>query len=111
MHGARWRSSDNFNAALMEWVPGKEQEMARYKDPARSGHDITFVTEGRLLRAAGNDLEDMRCTKAIEPERFGSPNTHLWIMLGRKRGWVLDPAMPTSINRRAPEVRGDAARS
>jgi hypothetical protein len=53
------RSSDDFNTALMEWLPGKEQQMARYKDPARNGHDITFVTEDRLIRAVGNDLEDM----------------------------------------------------
>jgi SAM-dependent methyltransferase len=80
------RSSDDFSTALMEWIPGKEQEMARYKDPARSGHDIAFVTKDRLLRAVGNDLEDMRYTKATEPERVGSPDTHLLILLGRKRG-------------------------
>jgi SAM-dependent methyltransferase len=79
------RNPDDFNAALMEWIPGKEQEMARYKDPARSGHDITFVTKDRLLRAVGNDLEDMHYTKATEPERVGSPDTHLLILLGRKR--------------------------
>jgi len=88
------RSSDDFNTALMEWIPGKEQQMARYKDPARSGHDIMFVTEDRLLRAAGNDLEDLQYTKATEPERVGSPDTHLLILLGRKRGWLPD-AMPT----------------
>jgi hypothetical protein len=44
------RSPDDFNTTLMEWIPGKEQAMARYKDPARSGHDITFVTKDRLLR-------------------------------------------------------------
>jgi hypothetical protein len=81
------RSPDDFNIKLMEWIPGKEQEMVRYKDPARSGHDITFVTEACLLRAVGNDLEDMHCTNATEPERAGSPDTHLLILLGRKRGW------------------------
>ena len=89
------RSPDDFNTALMEWIPGKEQEMARYKDPARGGHDITFVTKDRLLRAVENDLEDMHCTNATEPERVGSPDTHLLILLGRKRGWVSDAAMPT----------------
>jgi SAM-dependent methyltransferase len=89
------RSPDDFNAALMDWIPGKEQEMARYKDPARSGHDITFVTKDRLVRAVGNDLEDMHYTKATEPERVGSPDTRLLILLGRKRGWVSDAAMPT----------------
>ena len=39
------RSPDNFNTALMDWVPGKEQQMARYKDPARNGHEISFVTK------------------------------------------------------------------
>jgi SAM-dependent methyltransferase len=82
------RSPDDFNTALMEWVPGKEQKIACYKDPARSGHDITFVTKDRLLRAVGNDLEDMHCTKATEPERVGSPDTHLLILLGRKRGRI-----------------------
>jgi SAM-dependent methyltransferase len=86
------RSPDDFNTARMEWFPGKEQEMARYKDPARSRHDITFVTKDRFLRAVGNDLEDMRYTKATEPERVGSPDTQLLILLGRKGGgfetWV-----------------------
>jgi SAM-dependent methyltransferase len=91
------RSPDDFNTALMEWIPGKEQEMARYKDPARSGHDITFVTEDRLLRTVGNDLEDMHYAKAREPERVGSPDTHLLILLGRKRGWVSDTAVPTVV--------------
>ena len=81
------RSPNDFNTALMEWIPGKEQEMARYKDPARSGHDITFVTKARLLRAVGNALADMHYTKATEPERVGSPDTHLLILFGRKRGW------------------------
>ena len=69
------RSSDDFNTALMERIPGKEHEMARYKDPARSGHDVTFVTKDRLLRAVGN-------------ERVGSPDTHLLILIGRNPGWV-----------------------
>jgi hypothetical protein len=89
------RSPDDFNTAVMEWIPGKEQEIARYKDPARSGHDITFVTKDRLRRVVGNDLEDMQYTKATEPERVGSPDTHLLILLGRKRGRVSDAAMPT----------------
>jgi SAM-dependent methyltransferase len=83
------RSPDDFNTALMEWLPGKEQEMARYKDPARSGHDITFVPKDHLLRAVGSYLEEMHCTKATEPERVGSPDTHLLILRGRKRGWKL----------------------
>jgi SAM-dependent methyltransferase len=89
------RSPDDFNTALMEWIPGKEQEMARYKDPARSGHDITFVTRDRLLRVLGSDLEDVHCTKATEPERVGSSDTHLLILLGRKRGEFQNAAMPT----------------
>jgi SAM-dependent methyltransferase len=89
------RSSDDFNTELMEWIPGKEQQMARYKDPARTGHDIAFVTKDRLLRAVGNDLEHLQYAKATEPERAGSPDTHLLILLGRKRGWVSDAAMPT----------------
>jgi SAM-dependent methyltransferase len=104
------RSPDDFNTALMEWIPGKEQKMARYKDPARSGHDIAFVTEDRLLRALGNDLEEIHCTKATEPERVDSPDTHLLILLGRKRGWTSDAAMPTSISRSSREVCGDGAR-
>ena len=75
------RSSDHFNTALMDWVPGKEHEMARYKDPARSGHDVTSVTKDRLLRAVGNNLEDMHYTKATEPgkgrfARHASLDTH-----------------------------------
>src|SRR5208282_3567009 len=58
------RSPDDFNTALMEWIPGQEQEIARYKDPARSGHDIAFVSKDRLVRAVGNDLDHLRYTKA-----------------------------------------------
>jgi SAM-dependent methyltransferase len=80
------RSLDDFNSELMEWIPGKERELARYKDPARRGHHITFVTKDRLLRAVGNDLEDMHYRNVTEPERVGSRDTHLLILLGRKRG-------------------------
>jgi hypothetical protein len=79
------RSTADFNTSLMEWMPGKEQEIARYKDPARSGHDMTFVTKDRLLRAVGNDVEEVHYAKATEPERVGSPDTHLLIMVGRTR--------------------------
>jgi len=79
------RSPDDFNAALMEWIPGKENEVARYKDPARAGHDIAFVTKQRLLRTVGQDLEDMHYLSAAEPERVGAPDTHLLILLGRTR--------------------------
>jgi hypothetical protein len=82
------RSLDDFNTVLMGWIPEKKNETARYKNPARCGHDITFVTRDRLLRAVGNDLEDMHYTKATEPERVGSPDTHLLMLIGRKRGWV-----------------------
>jgi hypothetical protein len=37
----------------------------------------------------------MHYTKAMEPERVGSPDTHLLILLGREREWVSDAAMPT----------------
>jgi hypothetical protein len=93
--------------------------MARYKDSARSGHEITFVTEDRLLRAVGNELEDMHYTKATEPERVGSPDTHLLILLGRKQGWVSDAAMPSvgsnlapdTANRAGVEIRATAAKT
>jgi SAM-dependent methyltransferase len=98
------RSSDDFNAALMEWIPGKDQQVARYKDPARNGHDITFVTKDRLLRVVGNDLEDIHYTKAREPERVGSPDTHLLILIGRKQGWVSDAVMPTVGSNLAPDT-------
>jgi SAM-dependent methyltransferase len=96
------RSLDDFNTALMEWIPGKEQKMARYKDPARHGHDITFVTKDRLLRVVGNDLEDMQYTEATEPERVGSPDTHLLILLGRRRWQVSDAPMPIVGSNLAP---------
>jgi SAM-dependent methyltransferase len=86
-HGALFcvsgRSPDDFNAALMEWIPGKEHEVARYKDPARTGHDIAFVTKQRLLRTVGHDLEDMHYLNAVEPETAGASDTHLLILLGR----------------------------
>jgi SAM-dependent methyltransferase len=79
------RSPDDFDMALMEWIPGKEHEVARYKDPARAGHDIAFVTKERLVRTVGHDLEDMHCMNAAEPERVGAADTHLLILLGRTR--------------------------
>jgi len=79
------RSPDDFNAALMEWIPGREHEVARYKDPARAGHDMAFVTKQRLMRTVGHDLEDMHCLNATEPERVGARDTHLLILLGRTR--------------------------
>jgi SAM-dependent methyltransferase len=79
------RSPDDFNIELMEWIPGKEHEVARYKDPARTGHDIAFVTKERLLRTVGYDLEDMHYVNAAEPERVGAPDTRLLILLGRTR--------------------------
>jgi SAM-dependent methyltransferase len=78
------RSPDDFNTALMEWIPGRENEVARYKDPARTGHDITFVTKRRLLRTVGHDLEDMHYLSAAEPEGVGAPDTQLLILLGRR---------------------------
>lgn len=78
------RSPDDFNTALMEWIPGRENEMARYKDPARTGHHIAFVTKQRLLRTVGHDLEDMHYLTAAEPERVGAPDTQLLILLARK---------------------------
>jgi hypothetical protein len=70
---------------LMEWVPGKEGGVARYKDPARNGHEITFVTKERLLQAVGHVLESTHFTSATEPERVGASDTNLLIMLGRTR--------------------------
>ena len=78
------RSPDDFNTALMEWIPGRENEVARYKDRARTGHDIAFVTKQRLLRTVGHHLEDMHYLSAAEPERVGAPDTQLLILLGRK---------------------------
>ena len=98
------RSPDDFNAALMEWVPGKKHEVAHYKDPARSGHNITFMTKDRLLRVVGNDLEDMHYTKATEPERVGSPDTHLLILFGRKAGRALDATIATVAFNPAPDT-------
>jgi SAM-dependent methyltransferase len=80
------RSPDDFNTALMEWIPGKEHEVARYKDPARTGHHIAFMTKQRLLRTVGLDLEDIHYLNAAEPERVGASDTHLFILLGRTRG-------------------------
>jgi SAM-dependent methyltransferase len=77
------RSPDDFDAALMEWIPGKEHEVARYKDSARTGHDIAFVTKRRLLTTVGHDLEEMHYLDAVEPERAGTADTHLLILLGR----------------------------
>jgi SAM-dependent methyltransferase len=77
------RSRDDFDAALMEWIPGREGELARYKDPGRKGHEMAFVTKERFLRAVGHELEDTNFLSATEPERAGTSDTHLLVMLGR----------------------------
>jgi SAM-dependent methyltransferase len=79
------RSPDDFNPAVMEWMPGKEEKSARYKDAARAGHEIAFVTKERLLRAVGHDLRDTNFLSVTEPERVGAPDTHLLVMLGRTK--------------------------
>jgi len=79
------RSPDDFNPAVMEWMPGKEEKLAKYKDSARDGHEIAFVTKERLLRAVGHDLRDTNFLSATEPERVGAPDTHLLVMLGRTK--------------------------
>jgi hypothetical protein len=78
------RSPDDFDAGLMEWVPGAEQAQARYKDPARDGHAIAFVIRERLLQAVGDDLGGAHVVSATEPERVRTSETHLLVMLGRK---------------------------
>ena len=40
------RSPDDFNTAPMEWIPGRENEVARYKDPAGTGHAAYFLRSG-----------------------------------------------------------------
>jgi SAM-dependent methyltransferase len=62
------RSPDDFNPAVMEWMPGQEEKLAKYKDTARDGHEIAFVTKERLLRAVGHDLRDAHFLSATEPE-------------------------------------------
>lgn len=79
------RSRDDFNTTLMEWIPGKENEMARYKDPTRTGHDITFVTRECFRRAAGQHLKNTRYLNATEPERVGASDTHLLILIAQTR--------------------------
>src|SRR5215470_16329995 len=78
------RSPDDFDTGLMEWVPGEEQALARYKDPARKGHEIAFVTRQRLLQVVGRDLGNTRFVSATEPERVGASDTHLLVMFGRR---------------------------
>jgi SAM-dependent methyltransferase len=79
------RSPDDFNPAVMEWMPGKEEKLAKYKDSSRDGHEIAFVTKERLLGAVGHNLRDMNFLSATEPERVGAPDTHLLVMIGRTR--------------------------
>jgi len=61
------RANPRSTLVVLASSPQSEAELAR------SGHDITFVTKDRFVRAVGNDLEDMHYTKATEPERVGSP--------------------------------------
>jgi len=88
-HGAHFcvsaRSRDDFDTGLMEWMPGREREVARYKDPARRGHEIAFVTRERLLEAVGHELENAHLSSATEPERVGASETHLLVMLARAK--------------------------
>ena len=79
------RSRDDFDSSVMEWVPGREQELARYKDPVRDGHEIAFVTGERFLQAVGQNLTQTTFLRATEPERVGVLDTHLLVMLGRTK--------------------------
>jgi SAM-dependent methyltransferase len=90
------RSKEDFNTALMEWVPGMEHARARYKDPARIGHDITFVTKERLVSSMGHHLEDGRYLDAAEPDRVGAGDTRLLILIGRTRGRISNQPLQTS---------------
>jgi hypothetical protein len=67
------------------------------------------VTKDRLLRAVGDDLENMHYTNATEPERVGSRDTHLLILLGRKRGSVFDAPVPTVGSNLAPDMANPRA--
>ena len=80
------RSSDDFDPAVMEWMPGKEEKLAKYKESARDGHEIAFVTKERLLGAVGHNLRDTSFQTTTEPERVGTQDTHLLVMLGRTKG-------------------------
>ena len=79
------RSRDDFDSSVMEWVPGREQELARYKDPVRDGHEIAFVTRERFLQAVGQNLTQTAFLRATEPERVGGLDTHLLVMLGQTK--------------------------
>jgi hypothetical protein len=94
------RSKNDFNTALMEWIPGKEHEMARYRDPARIGHDIMFVTKERFVSSVGPHLEDVHYFDATEPEKVGAASTHLLILIGRTRRESANRSLPTSVSRR-----------
>jgi SAM-dependent methyltransferase len=96
------RSRDDFNSAVMEWIPGREQELAKYKDPARDGHEIAFVTKERLLRAVGHDLTDTNFLSVTEPERVDAPDTHLLVMLGRTKPSCHMPTPKIGATLRAP---------
>src|SRR5215831_13964352 len=102
------RSPDDFNPAVMEWMPGREEKLAKYKDSARDGHEIAFVTKERLLRAVGHDLRDTNFLSATEPERVGAPDTHLLVMLGRtKHRRTHDLCEPDGPPIRPPTCRRD----
>ena len=79
------RSPDDFDPTVMEWMPGKEEKLAKYRDSARDGHEIAFVTKERLLGAVGHNLRDTSFLSATEPERVGSQETHLLVMMGRTK--------------------------
>ena len=98
------RSPDDFNPAVMEWMPGKEEKLAKYKDPARVGHEIAFVTRERLLGAVGHNLHDTSFLSTTEPERVGSQDTHLLVMLGRTKSWQTIVSTPVESDP-TPHVR------
>jgi hypothetical protein len=82
------KSSDEFNTALMGWIPEKSGRWRALQKSSEKWTRHNLCDQDRLLRAVGNDLEDMHYTKATEPERVGSPNTQLLTPVGRKREWV-----------------------
>jgi SAM-dependent methyltransferase len=79
------RSPADFDPKTMDWVGGHEGEVARYKDPSRCGHVITFLGQTFLESILGPHFT-LRFSHGQEEERAGGGAvTRLIYVTGTRR--------------------------
>jgi SAM-dependent methyltransferase len=79
------RSPKDFDPETMDWVDGREGQTARYRDPSRNGHLITFLDQPLLDYCFGQYFR-LRFCEGLEQERAdNAAATKLIYMRGTRR--------------------------